>query len=69
MSRDQIVDEGWFGPVVRPAALRRLGDVALVPFLDVTFEDPADSGSFVLQCRHGSMTAEEVHVPLLVHSV
>jgi predicted AlkP superfamily pyrophosphatase or phosphodiesterase len=69
MSRDQIVDEGWFGPVVRPAALRRLGDVALVPFRDVTFEDPADSGPFVLQCRHGSMTAEEVHVPLLVHSV
>ena len=68
VARDEIVDEAWFGPVVRPAALRRLGDVALVPFADVTFEDPADSGPFVLQCRHGSMTPEEVHVPLLAHS-
>ena len=66
--RDQMIDEAWFGPVVRPAALRRLGDVALVPYADVTFEDPADSGPFVLQCRHGSMTAQEVHVPLLAHS-
>ena len=68
VTRDQMIDEAWFGPVVRPAALRRLGDVALVPFADVTFEDPADSGPFVLQCRHGSMTPEEVHVPLIAYS-
>lgn len=67
VSRDRIIDEGWFGPVVRPPALRRMGDVALVPFIDVTFDDPADGGHFVLQCRHGSMTAAEVEVPLLVH--
>ena len=66
-SRERILDEGWFGPVVRPAALRRLGDVALVPFKDVSFDDPADGGHFVLQCRHGSMTPDEVEVPLLVH--
>ena len=65
--RDRMIDEGWFGSVVRPPALRRLGDVALVPFADVTFDDPADGGHFVLQCRHGSMTAAEVEVPLLVH--
>ena len=65
--RDRMIDEGWFGPVVRPPALRRLGDVALVPFADVTFDDPADGGHFVLQCRHGSMTPAEVEVPLLVH--
>ena len=67
VSRDQVVDEGWFGPVVRAPALRRLGDVALVPFTDISFDDPADGGHFVLQCRHGSMTAAEVEVPLLVH--
>jgi hypothetical protein len=69
LSRDQMIDEAWFGPVMRPATVRRLGDVALVPFAAVTFEDPADSGPFVLQCRHGSMTQEEVHVPLLARSV
>lgn len=67
VSQEQILDEGWFGAVVRPPALRRLGDVALVPFSDVSFDDPADGGHFVLQCRHGSMTAAEVEVPLLVH--
>ena len=67
VSRDQIVDEGWFGPVMRPPALRRLGDVALVPFADISFDDPTEGGHFVLQCRHGSMTAAEVEVPLLVH--
>lgn len=65
--REQIIEDQWFGPVVRPPALRRLGDVALVPFAEVTFDDPADGGHFVLQCRHGSMTAAEVEVPLLVH--
>lgn len=69
VSRQRIIDESWFGPVVRPPALRRLGDVALVPFADVSFDDPADGGHFVLQCRHGSMTAAEVEVPLLVHVV
>jgi hypothetical protein len=60
------VDEGWFGPKVLPGALARLGDVALVTHAPVAFEDPADTGPFVLQGRHGSMTADEVHVPLLV---
>ena len=67
VTRDQMLEEQWFGPVVRPAALRRLGDVALVARDDVTFDDPADGGHFVLQCRHGSMTPAEVEVPLLVH--
>jgi len=32
----------------------------------VAFEDPADTGPFQLISRHGSMTADEVLVPLLV---
>lgn len=67
VSREEMIDEAWFGPVVRPAALRRLGDVALVAKTDVSFDDPLDGGHFVLQCRHGSMTPAEVEVPLLVH--
>ena len=53
--------------VVRPVVQWRLGDVALVPFEPVTFFDPADSGPFQLVCRHGSLTADEMYVPLLVH--
>jgi predicted AlkP superfamily pyrophosphatase or phosphodiesterase len=66
-SQEQILDEQWFGPVVRPVVQRRLGEVALVPFEPVTFFDPADSGPFQLVCRHGSLTADEMYVPLLVH--
>lgn len=65
VSREQMLDEAWFGPVVSPPVQARLGDVALVARADVSFDDPADSGPFELVCRHGSMTAAEVYVPLL----
>jgi hypothetical protein len=66
VSREQTLDEGWFGPKVLPAALARLGEVALVAREPVAFEDPADTGPFHLVGRHGSLTADEVYVPLLV---
>jgi hypothetical protein len=31
----------------------------------VSFEEPLDSGAFPLVCRHGSLTADEMLVPLL----
>ncbi len=66
VSKEQTLDEGWFGPKVLPAALDRLGDVALVAREPIAFEDVADTGPFVLQGRHGSMTSAEVMVPLLI---
>lgn len=66
VSREQTLDECWFGPKVLPGPLSRLGDVALVPFEPIAFEDPADTGPFHLKGRHGSMTSAEVLVPLLV---
>ena len=64
-TRDQVVDEGWFGPRVSSDALSRLGDVALVAFADIAFTEPNDTGPFELVGRHGSATAAELHVPLL----
>lgn len=64
--RDEMIDEGWFGPKVSDAARSRLGDVALVAREPISFDDPADSGPYKLVGRHGSMTADEVLVPLLV---
>lgn len=64
-TRDQIVDEGWFGVVVAPPVATRLGDVALVAHAPVSYHDPDDSGPFDLVCRHGSLTAAEMLVPLL----
>jgi predicted AlkP superfamily pyrophosphatase or phosphodiesterase len=62
---EQMRDEKWFGPQLPRAVADRLGDVALVASRPVGFDDPADSGPFALLCRHGSMTADEVLVPLL----
>jgi len=66
VSRDEVVNQGWFGPVVTDAARGRLGDVALVARDDVAYFDPEDTGPYLLIGRHGSMTEAEVRVPLLV---
>ncbi len=65
VSRQQVIDEGWFGPVVSPPVAARLGDVALVAHQRISFDDPADTGPFPLVCRHGSLTSAEMLVPLL----
>ncbi len=62
---EQVCDEEWFGPRLGPDAADRVGDVALVARAPVAFDDPADSGPFRLICRHGSLTAAEMYVPLL----
>jgi predicted AlkP superfamily pyrophosphatase or phosphodiesterase len=67
VTRDQVIDEGWFGPVVTDSARSRLGDVALVAKGTVSFFDPDDGGPFELVSRHGSLTPAEMLVPLLAH--
>ena len=44
VTREQTLDEQWFGPSMAPAVRSRLGDVALVAFEPVSFHDPADIG-------------------------
>lgn len=65
VTREQVVDEGWFGPYLSSVVAKRLGDVALVARDDVSFDDPADSGPFTLVCRHGSLTSAEMYVPFV----
>ena len=65
LSQEQMIAEGWFGPVVTDAARSRLGDVALVAKGIVSFYDPDDGGPFELISRHGSVTPAEMLVPLL----
>ena len=64
-SRSEMIQQGWFGPVVSPPVAARYGDVGLVPHAPVTFHDPADNGPFPLVCRHGSLTSAEMLVPML----
>ena len=64
-TRDQLIDDGWFGGPLADRFADRLGDVALVPFEPIAFVDPADIGENRLACRHGSLTTDEMLVPLV----
>ncbi len=68
MSRQELIEGGWFGSVVSPPIAARLGDVALIAKAPISFIDPADSGPFPLICRHGSLTSAEMLVPLLARA-
>ncbi len=65
VSKEQILDDQWFGRAMPTIHQQRLGDVALIARANVTFDDPEENGPFVLVCRHGSLTEDEMLVPLL----
>ncbi len=64
-SRSEAIAEGWYGPVVTDAAAGRLGDVLLAAKGTYAFNDPNDTGPYLLVGRHGSLTDDEMLVPLL----
>ena len=68
LTRDELVDAGWFGGPMAPQVAARLGDVALVARAPIAFLDPTDTGSHSLRCRHGGLTDDELLVPLLACS-
>jgi hypothetical protein len=65
---DELDTGGWFGGPLTAVTRARLGDVALVPFLPLAYQDPADTGDMRLVCRHGSLTSAEMLVPCLAAS-
>ncbi len=64
-TKEQVVEEGWFGKDADSLVSSRLGDVALVARAPVAFDDPADTGELQMVSRHGSLTSAEMWVPLL----
>ncbi len=64
-TRGQLIDDAWFGGPLSAAFADRLGDVALIPHEPIAFVDPADTGENRLACRHGSLTTDEMLVPLV----
>jgi hypothetical protein len=65
-SRDQLLDEGWLGPGPVIASIRRrIGDVILAPREPVAFVDSDLPNEAKLIGAHGSLTADEMLVPLL----
>ena len=64
-SIDEAEADGWFGGTLRPEFRARLGHVALVPYAPVGYLDHGEAGDSFLVCRHGSLTADEMLVPLV----
>jgi Type I phosphodiesterase / nucleotide pyrophosphatase len=65
LGRDRLIDEGLFGGPLPDHLLGRVGDVALLPHAPIAFIDPADTGENRLHSRHGSLTDDELLVPLV----
>ncbi len=65
-SRAQLFDEGWLGPPPTSASIpRRVGDVTLAARAPIAFIDPTAKGETKLLAGHGSLTPDEMLVPLL----
>ncbi|MGZ4189010.1 MAG: alkaline phosphatase family protein [Actinomycetota bacterium] len=64
-TRERFLDEGWLGPAPKPEVVGRVGDVVLAARAPVAFIDPALPQEVRLRTGHGSMTEEEMLVPLL----
>jgi predicted AlkP superfamily pyrophosphatase or phosphodiesterase len=67
VSRQEAVDAGWFGPHVAPELLGRIGDVVAAATGDTSIVTPVDEPTGTLLVgHHGSLTADEQLVPLLL---
>ena len=64
-TRERFIDEGWLGPSPKPEVVARIGDVVLAARAPVAFIDPALPQEVRLRTGHGSMTEDEMLVPLL----
>lgn len=60
---DQVEAERWLGGPVSELIRARLGDVALAPFEPIAYLEPGEANRLV--CRHGSLTPDEMFVPLV----
>lgn len=62
---DEVDAAGWLGGRLSPEFRARLGDVAILPFEPVAYLEPGEGTEHLLACRHGSLTADEMYVPLV----
>jgi predicted AlkP superfamily pyrophosphatase or phosphodiesterase len=63
--REQLFDEGWLGPDASLAVRGRVGDVVLAAREPVAFIDPSFAQDRRLISFHGSLTPDEMLVPLV----
>ncbi|MGH3962548.1 MAG: alkaline phosphatase family protein [Pseudonocardiaceae bacterium] len=69
VTRDEAIAQGWFGPVVEHRIRDRIGDVVVAARTDfVVVRSAVEARLSRLVGHHGSLTAAEQLVPLLVFS-
>ncbi|MGH2812167.1 MAG: alkaline phosphatase family protein [Actinomycetota bacterium] len=64
-TREQLIEEGWFGPPPQSWVAERISDVVLAARDPVAFIDPTNPLEVNLLSGHGSITDDEMLVPLL----
>ena len=64
VSRRELLDAGWIGSGATGTVPGRIGDVVLAAREPVAFVDPALPKERNLRSAHGSLTAQEMYVPL-----
>jgi hypothetical protein len=64
-TRDELFDDGWLGEGASREVRRRMGDVVLAARGRVAFADPKMPNEANLVGQHGSLTRDEMLVPLL----
>ena len=65
LPRDRVIEEEWMGPPPEPRVRKRMGDVVLAAREAVAFIDPIVPREGMLLAHHGSVTEDEMLVPLL----
>jgi hypothetical protein len=67
VSAEQAVADGWFGPLVGSQVIHRLGHVlAAARGTSVLVRPDIEPNLTAMRGQHGSLTAAELHVPLVV---
>lgn len=64
-TRDELFDDGWLGHGATAEIRHRVGDVVLAAHAPCAFIDPTNPRELSLLAQHGSLTRDEMLVPLL----
>ncbi len=67
LTRQEAMQEGWFGPVVRPEVEPRIGDILVAARKSIAYYDlrsESHTGRLMI-AQHGSFSSDETMVPLL----
>lgn len=67
MSRDEVLRSNMFGTDLPDYYQRRFGEVAVIASAPVSFANPLRPKKHPMLCQHGSLTQEEMQVPLLAY--